>query len=279
MQPTLLLELEQFITDLKHKEDATVYTIPSEIIGAIKKSKNLEKFLHDIFTAVNGSGGIDISNIVRREFGMSKGLTDHINQWAPHSKEQFEDALHDAIDRTEIRAGKQGMFFVGSADKKEFAEAIGLLRDIAHATVKCQFNPKSAGPDVYVEILEKLLRFYTLPHTYPAGNVVNFRNLISSERLYAMSGNDYAITAALKAHSKAWYQNSSFTFLENMESYHTYEYVRYFLYALTEEQLECLRNDFIRYIRDEFKIVYAKPELHRAEYLKAMLETVLSWKV
>jgi hypothetical protein len=279
MQPTLLLELEQFITDLKHKEGAIIYTIPGEIMGAIKKAKNLEKFLHDIFITVNGSGGINISNIVRREFGMSMELTDHIHQWARHSKEQFEDALHDAIDRAEIRAGKQGLFFGGSADKKEFTEAIGLLKDIAHATVRCQFNPKYAGPDVYIEILEKLIQFYALPHTYPAGDVVNYRNLISSERLYAMSGNDDAITAALKARSKEWYQNSSFTFLENRESYHTYEYVQYYLYALTEEQLERLRNDFIQYIGDDFKMVKAKPELHRAKYLKTMLETVLSWKV
>jgi hypothetical protein len=277
MQQTLLEEMKQFITDLKQKEEATVYTIPSEIMGAIKKAKNLERFLHEVFTTVNGSGGINISNIIRREFGMSMELTDHINQWAPYSKEQFEDALHDAIDRAEIRTGKQGMFFEGSADKKKITEALGLLKGIAHTAIRCQFNPKFAGPDAYVEILDKLIQFYALPHTYPAGNMINYMNLISSERLYAMSGNNDIITAALKVHAKEWYQDSSFTFLESREWYHTYEYVQYYLYVLTEEQLERLRNDFIQYIRDDFNMAKAKPELHRAEFLKTMLETVLSW--
>jgi hypothetical protein len=279
MQQILLSELKQFITDLKQKEAETVYTIPGEIMGAIKKAKNLERFLHDVVAVVSGSGGINIMSIIRREFGMSMELTDHLAQWAPYSKEQFEDALHDAIDRAEIRAGKQGLFFDGSADKKERAEALELLKDIAHAAVKCQFNPKLAGADAYIEMMDKLIQFYTLPHAYSAGDMVNYRNLISSDRLFVMSGNNESITAALKAHIKEWYQHSSFTFLENREWYHTYESVPNYLYMLTEEQLERLRNEFILHIHDEFNRVKAKPDLHRAEYLKTMLENVVSWKV
>lgn len=279
MKQTLLLELKQFITDLKQKEEATVYPIPSEIMSAIHKTKNLEKLLHDIFAVVNGSGDINISSIIRREFGMSKELTDHINQWARHSKEQFEDALHDAIDRAEIRAGKQSLFFGGAADKNEVTKALELLKDIAHLAVKRQLHPNIAGPDIYVEILDKLIQFYALPHTYPAGTMIDFRNLISSDRLYAMSGNNDAITAALKTRAKEWYQNSSYTFLESRESFHSYENVQYYLYALTEDQLERLRDDFIQYTEDEFKLVKAKPDLHKAKHLAIMLETVLRWKV
>ncbi|MDF2963321.1 MAG: hypothetical protein K0S39_5056 [Paenibacillus sp.] len=279
MQQTLLSELKQFIADLKQKETATFYTIPDEIMGAVKKAKNLEKFIHEIFNVVNGSGGIDISNIVRREFGMSKELTDRIDQWAPYSKEQFVDALHDAVDRMEIRAGKRGLFFEGSPDKKEMTEALRLLKGIAHAAVTCQFNPRLAGPEVYVEILENLIRFYSLPNAFPSSHRIKYRNLIPSSRLNALSGNHETITAALKAHAKEWYQTSPFTFLEDREWYPGYEYVHYYLYILTGEQLERLRNDFILYAGDEFKLLKAKPELHRAEYLEAMLESVLGWTV
>ncbi|MDQ0901781.1 hypothetical protein [Paenibacillus sp. V4I7] len=279
MEHPLLSELKQLITDLEQKKAETIYTIPSEIMGATKKAKNMERFLHDIFAVVNGSGGINLLSIIRREFGMSVELTDHIDQWAPYSKDQFEDAIHDAIDRAEIRAGKQGLFFQGSPDKKEAAEALSLLKSIAHAAVKCQFNPKQAGPQAYMEILDSVIQFYALPNSFPDDNMIKYRNLISSDRLYAMSGNDVTITTVLKSHVKEWYERSSFTFLENSEWYHTYESVVDYSYVLTGEQLEHLRIDFIQHIRDEFNIVKAKPELHRVKHLKSMLETVLNWKV
>ncbi|NRF93093.1 hypothetical protein HQN89_19150 [Paenibacillus frigoriresistens] len=279
MEHPLLLELKQLITDLEQKRAETIYTIPHEIMGATKKAKNLERFLHDIFAVVNGSGGINLLSIIRREFGMSVELTDHIDQWAPYSKDQFEDALHDVIDRAEIRAGKQGLFFQGSPDKKEAAEALHLLKSIAHAAVKCQFHPKLAGPHAYIEILDSVIQFYALPNSFPDDSMIKYRNLLSSDRLYALSGNDDTITAALKIHVKEWYQRSSFTFLENSEWYHTYESVLEYLYVITEEQLERLRIDYIQQIRDEFIIVKAKPDLHRVKHLTSMLETVLNWKV
>lgn len=279
MQLSLLSELEQFITDLKQKEDATVYTIQDETMKSIKKAKNLEMLLHEVFNVVHGSSGIHITNIIRREFGMSKELINHFDQWARHSKEQFEDALHDAIDRAEIRSGKQGMFFTSSADKKEISEAHDLLKGIAHAAVRCQFNQKPAEGDTYVDLLDRIIQFYALPHTYPTGDIVNYKNLISSDRLYAMSGNNNTITTALKDHAKEWYQQSSFTFLESSELYPLYQDVQNYLYALTNEQLEHLRNDFIQNIRFDFEKVKAAKDLHRAETLKTKLETILGWQV
>ncbi|SDN66674.1 hypothetical protein SAMN04487897_10411 [Paenibacillus sp. yr247] len=278
MQHTLLSELTQLITELKQKEAETVYTIPGEIMSAVKKAKNLERFLHEVFQAVNGSGGVNIISIIRREFGMRSELANHIDKWAPYSRDQLEDELHDAIDRAEIRPSKQSLFFEGNTDKKEVAEALSLLKSIAHAAVRCQFNPKRAGVEAYIEILDHLIRFYRLPNTHSAGNMISYRNLISSDRLYSMSGNNELITTALKAFVKEWYQCSSFTFLEDREWYYTYESVREYTYILADEQLERLQNDFIQYIRDEFILVEAKPELHKAEQLKTMLETVLSWK-
>ncbi|KQX45363.1 hypothetical protein [Paenibacillus sp. Root444D2] len=279
MEHSLLSELKELITNLEQKKAETRYTIPSEIMGATKKAKNLERFLYDIFAVVNGSGGINLLSIIRREFGMSVELTDHIDQWAPYSKDQFEDALHDVIDRAEIRAGKQGLFFEGSPDKKEAAEALHLLKRIAHAAVKCQFSPKLAGPHAYIEILDHVIQFYALPNSFLDDSMIKYRSLLSSDRLYAMSGNDDTITAALKSHVKEWYQRSTYTFLEKSEWYHTYESVLDYLYVLTEEQLECLRIDFIEHIRNELKLVKVKPELHRVKLLKSMLETVLNWKV
>ncbi|MCY9691816.1 hypothetical protein [Paenibacillus alginolyticus] len=279
MEYPLLLEMKQLITELEQKEAETIYTIPHEIMGATKKAKNLERFLHDIFAVVNGSGGINLLSIIRREFGMSVELIDHMDQWAPYSKDQFEDALHDAIDRAEIRTGKQGLFFQGSPDRKEAAEALHLLKSIAHAAVKCQFHPKLAGTHTYIEILDHVIQFYALPNSFPDNSMIKYRNLLSSDRLYALSGNDDTITAALKSHVKEWYQLSSFTFLENSEWYHTYESVLEYLYVITEEQLERLRIDYIQQIRDEFIIVKAKPDLHRVKHLTSMLETVLNWKV
>lgn len=277
MHEELQSELRQFIAELEQKEAAAKYIVPDEIMKAVKKAKSLEKLLHEIFMQVSGNGGIQLGPIIRREFGIQAELMDHFKQWAPYIKEQFEDLLHDAIDRAEIRAGNQGVFFEGTPSKKEAEEVLQLLKDIAHAAVRCQFHPKLEGPELYVVILDRLLQFYALANTYPEGNAVSYRNLISADRLYAMSGGDDRITDALKALAKEWYQQSSYTFLESKEGYFSYEYVRHLLYALTEEQMERLRSDYIRYIAEEFKLVMAKPELNRARNLKDMLETVISW--
>ncbi|WP_372662792.1 hypothetical protein [Cohnella sp.] len=277
MHEALLSELRQFVVELEQKEAAAIYFVPDEIIKAVKKAKSLEKLLHEIFMQVSGNGGIHLSPVIRREFGINTELMDHFKQWAPYSKERFEDELHDAIDRAEIRAGNQGVFFAGTPSKKEAEDALQLLKDIAHAAVSCQFHAKPAVSELYVEILDKLLQFYALANTYPEGNAVSYRNLISADRLYAMSGGDDTSTDALKAFAKEWYQQSPHTFLESMEGYFSYEYVHHFLYALTEDQLERLRSDYIRYIEEEFKLTRAKPEINHAKNLKIMLETVLGW--
>lgn len=61
-----------------------------------------------------------------------------------------------AKDRTEIRPAKQ-LVFEGNADKKEVAEALSMLKGIAHAAVWCNFNPKRAEEDAYIEILDHLI--------------------------------------------------------------------------------------------------------------------------
>ena len=171
-------------------------------MGATRKAKNLERFLYDIFAAVNGSGGINLLNIIRREFGMSVELTDHIDQWAPYSKDQFEDALHDAIDRAEIRAGKQGLFFEGSPDKKEAAEALICLRVSPIPRLSVNLVQNWLDHNAYIEILDHVIQFYALPNSFLDVSMIKYRNLLSSDRLYAMSGNDDTITAALKSTCK-----------------------------------------------------------------------------
>lgn len=278
MSEVLLKELRQFVEELERKEASTFYAVPPEDINAVSKAKSLEKLLHEIFTQVSGKGGIHLQSIIRREFGMRAETMDRFDRWAPYSKDQFEEELHDAVDRAEIRAGNQGVFFGGTPSKQEAAEALQLLKDIAHSAIRCQFQPKRAGADVYVDILEKLLKFVALPNTYPEGNEVTYRNLISSDRLCAMCGGDPAATEALKAYARMWYQQSPYTFLERMEGYFSYEYVREYLYALTEEQQERLSQEYLRHIKDEFTHLKGKPNLHRARQLTDMLETVLSWE-
>lgn len=277
MEEKLLSELIQFTAELEKRESAAVYVVSSEVINAVKKARSLENLLNEIFIQVSGSGGIQLNSIIRREFGIKSALMDHFEKWALYSKDQFEDELHDAIDRAEIRAGNQGVFFAGTPSKKEAAEALELLKGIAHAAVKCQFQSKPAGPELYVDILNKLLQFYALPNTYPEGNDVQYGNLISADRLFAMSGCDKVITGALKKFAKSWYQQSSLTFLESREGYFSYEYVRHFLYALTEDQLKRLQSEFIRHIETEFQQLKRKPDLHRAKNLLRMLKSVLSW--
>jgi hypothetical protein len=277
MSSTLLTELSRFVAELESKEASARYPIPDEVIHTVRKAKSLEKLLHEIFMQVSGNGGIHLNSIIRREFGIRAELMDHFGQWAPHSKEQFEDQLHDAIDRAEIRAGNQGVFFKGTPGKQEASEALRLLKDMAHGAVKIHFHKNQAGSELYVNIMDKLLQFYALPNTYPEGDHIQLRNLISAERLHAMSGGDEIVTEALRAWTKAWYQSSRRSFLESMEAYPSYEYVRHFLYALSGEQVERLRAEYIRHISEDFKKVKAKPDLHRARGLKNMLEEVLSW--
>ncbi|MBD2871382.1 hypothetical protein [Paenibacillus arenilitoris] len=278
MEDTLLNELRRFAAALERKDAAAVYAVPDADLHAVKKAKSLEKLLHDIFMQASGSGGIDLRSILRREFGIRGALMDRFAQWAPHSKEQFEDALHDAIDRADIRAGNQGAFFAGTPGKKEAAEALSLLKEIAHAAVSCKFRAGRADPEPYVVMLDRLLQFYALPNTYPEGNAVQYRNLIAADRLRAMAGGREPIAAALKASAKAWYQQSPHRFLESREGYVSHDVVRQYLYALTEEQAERLRGEYVGHVREEFRLLKAKPDLHRARQLLTMLEAALGWE-
>lgn len=277
MSDALLSELSKFVTELENKESSARHEVPDEVLKAVKRAKSLERLLYEIFMQVSGNGGIDLRPIIRREFGITGKLMDHFEQWLPYSKEIFEDDLHDAIDRAEIRAGNQGVFFAGTPSKTESEDVLQLLRDIAHSAVKCQFHAQT-GPELYVDILDKLLLFYAMPSTFPEGNASGYRNLIAADRLYAMSGGDDPITEALKASSREWYQKTQQAFLEYKEAYLSYEYVQYTLYVLKEEQLERLRSDYIRYIEQEFKLIKTRPDLIRASHLRSELETVLSWK-
>jgi hypothetical protein len=278
MEHTLLTELQQLVAELERKQQETVYTIPDDIMNAVKKAKHLERFLEELVALASGSGGIQLSGLIRREFGMSMELTDHIDQWARHSKEQFEDALHDAIDRAEIRAGKQGLFFTGTLGKRELAEALELVKRIAHAAVTCQFRASTLGPEAYVALQEPLLQFYALPYVNAAQNMVTYRSLLSASRLDAMTGGHAAATAALKEHARAWYYSSGYTFLESREWYHAYDTVEEYLYLMDERQLEHLQEDYVRYIQEELGKLKERPTLDRAVTLRSMLETVLSWK-
>lgn len=77
-EQTLLSELQQFVAELRKKKAAAKYTVPDEMMKAVRKAKGLEKFLYDIFDVVTGSGRIDIRGTIRREFGLSKELADHM---------------------------------------------------------------------------------------------------------------------------------------------------------------------------------------------------------
>ncbi|MFC0214474.1 hypothetical protein ACFFK0_18750 [Paenibacillus chartarius] len=275
-QQLLLKELQTLAAELREKERATVYSVPEAMLEAVKKEKQLEKFLQDVFIQVSGSGGTDIRHIIRRQFGMSKEQSDTMHRWASHIKEQLEEALHDAIERADIRTGK--LFFVGDVPRKQMAEALELLKGIAHAAVRRQLHPRSPGAEVYVEMLELTLRYCSLPYTYPAAEPVTFRNLIALDRLEAMAGGERDVIEALKRCGKAWYQRSGFTFLEQRDTYFSYEQVSQLLYTLTDEQLERLRSDYIRYVEHEYNALKAKPELHRAELLTATLEAALGWE-
>lgn len=278
MEETLLIELKQFVARLEREDAAAVYTVPDADLHAVKKAKSLENLLHDIFMQASGSGGIDLRSFLRREFGIRGALMDRFAQWAPHSKEQFEDALHDAIDRADIRAGNQGVFFAGTPSKKEAADALRLLKDIAHAAVVCQFLAERAGSEPFVVMLDRLLQFYALPNTYPEGNAVQYRNLIAADRLHAMAGGRDPIAAALKALARAWYQQSPHHFLESREGYVSHDVVRQYLYALTEEQVERLRGEYVGHIREELRLLKAKPDLHRARQLLTTLEAAIGWE-
>ncbi|CAM4460846.1 hypothetical protein [Paenibacillus tarimensis] len=279
MQDKLLAELAQFTAELEAREAAAVYVVPDEVMNAVKRSKSLERLLHEIFVQVSGSGGINLQSIIRREFGIRSELTDRLMQWAPFSRDHFEDELHEAIDRADIRAGNQGMFFAGTPSKQEAAKALALLQGIAHAAVKIQFHAGQAFPQLHVEILSKILQFYSLPNSYPEGTAVQYRNLLSEERLIVVSGGDQAILEALQQCGREWYQHDETRFLESKEAYFSYEDVRHFLYLLTEDQLGILKDDYISQIREEFQQLKKRPDLHRAKSLHSMLETVLCWMV
>lgn len=279
MEHPLVSELKRFIAEMERKEAAAVYAVPDEVIRRVRKAKPHERFLHEIFVQAGGSGGIRLESAIRREFGIPAELMDRFRRWAPYSKEKMEDALHEAVDRVEIKAGNQGVFFAGTPGKAEAAEALRLLKELAHAAVNCQFRiePFDAEPEPYVAMLDNLLQFVSLPNTYPEGNDVTFRNLIAEDRLAAMSKGSTPVAEALKAWARNWYRQSTHTFLQHAEGYFSYDYVRNYLYILTGEQLEELRGDYLMQIRGEFERLKAKPDLARATELLDKLETVMGW--
>ncbi|TLS53200.1 hypothetical protein FE782_07510 [Paenibacillus antri] len=276
MSETLLMELKMFVEELERKERSAVYRVPDEAVKNVKRAKSLEPLLHDMFMQAIGPGGIRLEPILRREFGIDAALTDRIDQWAPYDKERMADALHDAVDRADIRAGNQGVFFKGTPSREEAQDALRMLRTIAHAAVAIRFAERSAGPEPYVEMLDGALRFYELPNTFPEGTPADYRSLLSERRLASMSGSD-DVTNALKAFARAWYQRSSFTFLENPDDYFSYEEVEPLLYALTEEQTERLRARYTERVRELFETARRKKDLDRARKLTTMLETVIGW--
>ncbi|WP_438446715.1 hypothetical protein [Gorillibacterium sp. sgz5001074] len=279
MGENLLLELTDFVRELESKEASTVYTVPPEVLQAVKKARSLEKLLHEIFVQASGSGGIHLHSVLRREFGIRSELMDKFGQWVPFSKDQFEEELHDAIDRAEIRAGNQGVFFAGTPGRAEAAEALELLKGIAHSAVTAQFRRRTGDAAPYVDILERTLRFYGLPNTYPEGNEAQYRTLISEERLRALAGGEETITEALKETARAWYRQSGFTFLETRQGTFSHEEVPHLLYALTADGRRKLQQDYIRHIEEEYRQVRRKPDLHRAHLLLEMLKDVLRWPV
>ncbi|WP_309118556.1 hypothetical protein [Paenibacillus sp.] len=277
MSETLLAELKQFVEELERKERSVVYRVPDEAVKNVKRAKSLEPLLHDMFMQAIGPGGIRLQPILRREFGIDAALMDRLDQWAPYDKERMADALHDAVDRAEIRAGNQGVFFKGTPSREEAQEALRILRSIAHAAVAIRFDERTAGPEPYVEMLDGSLRFYALPSTFPEGTPADYRSLLSEGRLASMSGSA-DVTSALKAYARAWYQRSSLTFLENPDDYFSYEEVEPLLYAMTEEQTERLRARYIERIRALFAAVRRENDLDRARKVTTMLETVIGWQ-
>ncbi|HZG85852.1 hypothetical protein [Paenibacillus sp.] len=278
MEEQLLAEMKAFVAELERKEAAAVYAVPEEAFKAIRRAKTLEKFLHDIFAQAGGSGGIRLLPYIRREFGIDAEAIERFDRWAPYAKDRFEEALHEAVDRADIRAGNQGVFFAGTPSKKEAEEALRLLRDVAHAAIEIQFAAGRASPERYVAILDAQLRFYALPSTYQAGTEADYRSLIAADRLAAFAGGDETAAQALRHYARAWYQESGHAFLESREGYFDYTDVPKYLYALTGEQVARLRGDYVRYAEEQFRLLRTKPDLARGRALIAMLEQALRWQ-
>ena len=278
MGEQLLTEMKAFVADLERKEAAAAFAVPEEAFKSIRRAKTLETFLHDIFAQAGGGGGIRLLPYIRREFGIDAETIERFDRWAPYAKDRFEEALHEAVDRADIRAGNQGVFFAGTPSRQEAEEALRLLRDIAHAAIEIQFAAGRAAPERYVAILDAQLRFYALPSTYPAGTEADYRSLLAADRLAAFAGGHEAAEQALRRFARAWYQQSGRTFLESREGYFDYTDVPKYVYALTGEQIERLRSDYIRYAEEQFRLLRKKPDIERGRALIDMLEQALQWQ-
>ncbi len=281
MYESLAAELRAFVAELERKATTVVYAVPEETLKAVRRAKGqgMEGFLHEAFAEAIGSGGISLAGALRREFGVDGDLLARLHQWAPYAKDEFVEALHEAIDRANIRAGNQGVFFRGTPSKSESEEALRLLRTIAHAAVAIRFASGAADSEAYVRLLEGVFAFYALPNTYPEGTTVDYRNLIAAVRLAAMAGGDARATAALKEAARSWYARSGRTFLEEPDTYFTYESVEQYVYLIDEAGLERLRAAYVASIREQFDRLRRKPDLDRARRLSAMLGDVMSWSV
>jgi len=279
MHEQLLTEIRSYVAELERKESTAIYAVPEEALKSVRRAKTLEKFLHGIFAQVSGSGGVQLLTLLRREFGIPAEAIERFERWAPYGKDRFKEELHDAVDRASLRAGNQGIFFLGTPGKREAEEALRLLRHIAHEAIEIQFAPGRRSPERHVAVLEGLLQFYALPNTYPEGTSADYRGLLSADRLAAVAEGDEAAERALRAFARSWYQRSGLTFLEDNEAYVDYREVPRFLYLLTEEQLERLRDGYVRSVEKQFRTLRNTPDLARGRALLDMLEEVLSWMV
>ncbi|MEX3623520.1 hypothetical protein [Viridibacillus arvi] len=281
------------VINLKEDIENHVYSkkIPlnTSFIEAISNDKNTLKLLKEITYTVSASVGLDVHEKLGKHYDTSYTTWNRMKYWEEQSKKDVQKMILEKIEEVKATAKVDEFFFYeDEKPTKELREkALSLHKIIAECAINYTFdNDHSEKPDLQARAFEALLQLCELESAIPGNDNVSMRNLISISRFIAITKKESDPTPsinALKAVARNWYQNSDRDFLEHKSGYHQYTYVKYYLYIITSEQLEQVRNEFLEEVEsryDELKAAkWDHDAINWANFLLEKTECILSWEV
>lgn len=280
-----IVKLEEEITEYF---EVNKVVVPSEIYDAINREKNPVQLLRDLYSSAESWVGLNIREALSFHFNVGFSVFDEIERWSEEDRNKVETLLIEIVESAKLTAKHDEFFFKCdaevTADKRK--EVLEIYQDIARNAIYYTFSNTDEKKTLYqVNVMKNILRLCEMPETKPNGDIVTVRNLISLDRLKSITSKekDTRSLEALKELIREWYQNSDYDFLQHREGYHQYNYVPYYLYILTPEQLKQVQEEFIENAERKFKNIKADKwhqyTLSSLRFLKNQVKEILSWEV
>lgn len=264
-------------------------TVPSSVLESIASDKDIPTLLKNISRTVWASVGLDVHETLSDHFdgGYSIWADRHI--WTDESKAKVKKLLFKKIETVKPTVKiNQHFFFEDEKPSSEVrANVLELHKTIAACAIDYTFATNdSIKPELQANAFKAVLQLIDVPEALPSSDPVQVRNTISTSRFKDITKRESDPTPsiqALKEVARNWYQESSRENLYHKDGYHHYNYVDYYLYLLTSEQLEQIRAEFLEDVESKYNELKAQQydvdAISSAKYLLEKVEHILSWKV